>query len=114
MPYTIKETKQYPQRSDVVRNATIHAVEGLEGKIISRDTATGNIVAQFNKTIHGKVLGDRTQLHIKIDAPASGESTLYLEAYPLDAIGRKLTFGARKGVTRMVLDWFYAHLENRL
>ncbi len=37
-----------------------------------------------------------------------------IEAYPLDPVGRKLMFGARKGVTRTVVTWFYAHLENRL
>jgi hypothetical protein len=37
-----------------------------------------------------------------------------VEAYPLDAIGRQLKFGAREGVVETVVSWFYAHLEHRL
>ncbi len=44
-----------------------------------------------------------------------GEGCLVvLDAYPLDAIDRKLMFGARKGVTQTVVTWFTAHLENNL
>ena len=114
MMYTIKEQKQYPHPSEKVREAVEGAVKGLTGKIVSKDVASGTIIAQFNKTIHGKVLGDRTQVNVKIATVSADESLLELEAYPLDAVGKKLMFGARKGVTRTVLDWFYAHLENRL
>lgn len=37
-----------------------------------------------------------------------------VEAFPVDAVGRKLQFGARKGVTRTVLNWFWAHVEHNL
>ena len=37
-----------------------------------------------------------------------------IEVYPLDAVGRKLMFGARKGAPRTVATWFIAHLEQRL
>jgi len=37
-----------------------------------------------------------------------------VDAYPLDAVGRKLMFGARKGVTQTVIDMFTTHLENNL
>jgi hypothetical protein len=109
-----KKEKQYSHPKDKVTQATIGAVEGLEGKVVSQDDATGKMVAQFNKTILGKVLGERTQVKVTISAPVSGEISLDIEAYPLDAIGRKLMFGTRKGFTRRVLDWFNAHLENRL
>jgi hypothetical protein len=37
-----------------------------------------------------------------------------VDAFPLDAVERKLLFGARKGVTLTVVTWFPAHLENNL
>lgn len=114
MPYTVKDQKHYPHPSDKVKQAAEGAVEGLEGEIVSKDVASGTIIAQFNKTIHGRVLGDRTRLNIKIDAISTNESRLDLEAYPLNAVGQKLMFGARKDVTRTVLNWFYAHLKHRL
>lgn len=112
MPYTINETKSYQQPANKVIAAVIGAIEGLEGKVVSQDEA--KVVAQFNKTILGKVLGDKSLLTITIDAASESETRISIEAYPLDAIGRKLMFGARKGVTRTVLDWFYAHVEHRL
>jgi ATP-dependent Clp protease ATP-binding subunit ClpA len=112
MPFTINETKSYQQPVSKVLAAVVGAVAGLEGKVVSQDDA--KVVAQFNKTIHGKVLGDRTQLTVVLNAASENETGISIEAYPLDAVGRKLMFGARKGVTRTVLDWFYAHVENRL
>ena len=44
----------------------------------------------------------------------SGQSKVVVDAYPLDAVGRKLMFGARKGVTQEVLGLFTEHLENNL
>lgn len=114
MPYTIKEKKQYAHPMDAVLKAFVGAVEGLEGTLVSQDAVSGKMVAQFNKSIIGKVLGERTQVNVNTCALSSGESELELEAYPLDAVGNKLMFGARKGVTRTVLNWLYAHLENRL
>jgi hypothetical protein len=37
-----------------------------------------------------------------------------VDAFPLDAVERKLMFGARKGVTLTVVTWFIAHLEHTL
>jgi len=93
-----------------------HRVEGLEDKIISQNTGAGKIADQFNKTVLVKVMSERTQVNVKIDARASGESSFdfNVEAYPLEDVGQKLMFGARKGLTRTMLDWFYAHLESRL
>ena len=87
---------------------------GLEGKIIRQDETTGRFDVQFNKTILGKVLGERTRMEITVSAISQNTCGLALSAYPLDAIGRKLLFGARKGVTQKVMDWFLAHLEHNL
>jgi hypothetical protein len=45
---------------------------------------------------------------------ADNGSKVVVDAYPLDAVGRKLMFGARKGVTQTVIDLFTTHLENNL
>ncbi len=114
MPYTINETKAYDYPSDAVYQAALGAVGGLEGKILAQDAATHEIEAKFDKKILGKVLGDRTQFKVGITEASPGKSTVSLEAYPIDPVGRKLMFGARKGVTRTVITWFWAHLEHRL
>lgn len=114
MSYTIKETKRYPHPANTVLLAVQGAIDGLSAKIISQDEAAGRLDVQFEKKILGKVLGERTHLEINVKQLSEEESSLALLAYPLDALGRKLMFGARKGVTRTVVDWFIAHLEHRL
>lgn len=114
MTYTIREAKLYPYPVNKVHQAVHGAIEGLEAKIILHDDPQGRLDVQFNKAILGKVLGERTHLKIKVSALSSDETSLGLSAYPLDALGRKLMFGARKGVTQTVLNWFIAHFEHRL
>ena len=114
MPYTINEKKTYEFEPADVFQAVLGAVEGLEGKIENQDAATGSVQAKFDKKIHGRVLGDRTRLHVQINRNDNGISELSLEIYPIDPVGRKLQFGARKGVPKQVLNWFFAHLEHRL
>jgi hypothetical protein len=114
MPFTIHDEKQYLSSSDAVYQAALAAIEGLEGKILSQDPAVGTVEARFDKKILGKVLGDRTEMKVTISAPSSGSSAVAVEIYPLNAVGQKLMFGARKGVSRTVANWFYAHLEHRL
>ncbi len=113
MPYTITSNKRYQQPAEAVYQAALGAVGGLEGKIEAEDVATGTVQAKFNKTIHGKVLGDRTRFHVTIKTDGD-ESVVEVEGYPIDPVGRKLMFGARKGVTKQVMAWFFAHLEHRL
>lgn len=114
MPYTINEKKTYEFEPAALFQAVLGAVEGLEGEIEKEDAAAGSVQAKFNKKIHGKVLGDRTRLHVQINGSDDGVSELSLEIYPIDPVGRKLQFGARKGVPKQVLDWFFAHVEHRL
>jgi len=113
MPYTIDEEKTFPQSPDAVFNAVKAASAGLEGKILLEDIEGKQVNIQFPKTIHGKVLGDRTVFNTHV-LLADGTVNLVVEAFPVDAVGRKLMFGARKGVTRKVLDWFWAHIEHNL
>lgn len=113
MSYTITDEKSYPISKPVVFAAALGAVEGLEGKIQEQNEDAGELVVKFHKTILGKVLGDRTHFEAKFTESA-GETAVSVSCYPLDAVGRKLMFGARKGVSQTVVNWFYAHLEHRL
>ncbi|GAB4536832.1 MAG: hypothetical protein Fur0018_27560 [Anaerolineales bacterium] len=114
MPYTIQETKTYPYPPDVVFAAAVGAVEGLEGKVNKQDPQAGTLEMKFPKTIHGKVLGDRTEAHVTLTAESPDSTVMAVTIYPVDPVGRKLMFGARKGVPRTVLTWFFAHVEHRL
>ncbi len=114
MSFTIHEEKQYPSSSEAVFQAVLGAIEGLEGKILKQDPAAGTVEARFDKKILGKVLGDRTEMKVNITNPDNGSSAVAVEIYPLNAVGQKLMFGARKGVSQTVANWFYAHLEHRL
>ena len=114
MPYTVRETKSYEQPKDKVFQASQKAIAGLEGKVLEQDAAAGTMKGQLNKKIHGKVLGDRSQILITITSSDAQQSTVAIEAYPINPVGQKLQFGARKGVVPTVVSWFWAHLEHHL
>jgi len=114
MPYTIQEAKTYQHPKNDLFQAIIGAINGLEGEVLNQDSESGHVEAKFPKTIHGKVLGDRTRIEIDIREASSTEPQLTLQAYPIDPVGRKLQFGARKGVTRTVVNWFLAHVDHQL
>jgi hypothetical protein len=114
MPFTVKETRVYSQPADKIYQAALKAVAGLQGKTLAEDAAAGIITGQFDKTIHGKVLGDRSQMLISVSAAEDGQSSVAIEAYPINPVGQKLQFGARKGVVPTVVGWFWAHLEHHL
>ncbi len=113
MPYTVKETKTYPQTTAQVFQAAQKAVAGLQGKILQEDANAGTIKGQFDKKIHGKVLGDRSQIIVAISA-AGTDTSISTEVYPINPVGQKLMFGARQGVSQTVNGWFWAHLEHNL
>ena len=111
MSYTIQEQKQYTTSAATTHAAALKAIAGLEGKLLKQDAT--NIVATFHKTILGKVLGDRTHLTVTITSTQTG-CDVATAVYPLNAVGQKLMFGARKGVSRTVSNWFFAHFEHHL
>jgi len=112
--YTVKETRSYAQPNDKTYQAALKAIAGLEGKVLSQDQAAGTIKGQFSKTIHGKVLGDRSEMLINVASNSDGQSSVTIEAYPINPVGQKLLFGARKGVVPTVVGWFWAHVEHNL
>ena len=115
MPYDIHEEKSYSADRGKVFEAVQKSVDALKGKgkILSSKPEDFLIEVQLDKTVLGKVLGDR--VYLKSVVQEDGEhSKVIVDAYPLDAVGRKLMFGARKGVTQTVIDWFFEHLDKNL
>lgn len=113
MSLTHSNTKAYTVAAEPLYAAALTAVTNLEGKLEKQDADAGIIAVKFHKTIHGKVLGDRTRFELAIRPNADG-SELDIVGYPLDAVGQPLKFGARKGVTQTVLNWIHAHIDHNL
>jgi len=113
MPFEQHQEKNYTNDAQSVYQAALKATEKLGGSIVSSVPEKFKLEVRFPKTILGKVLGERTYLGCEVRAQGGG-SLVVVDAYPLDAIDRKLMFGARKGVTQTVVSWFTAHLENNL
>ncbi|MBP6469084.1 MAG: hypothetical protein KBE23_02800 [Chloroflexi bacterium] len=112
--FTVTETRTYEQPNDKTYQAALQAIAGLEGKVMSENKGAGTIKGQFDKKIHGKVLGDRSEILVQVANDADGKSSVAVEAYPINPVGQKLLFGARKGVVPTVVGWFWAHLEHNL
>jgi len=113
MPFEQHQEKKYTQDSKSVYNAALKATAALEGKVVIASPEKLMIEAKFPKTILGNLLGDRTHLTCQVTSEGEG-SLMVVDAYPLDAVERKLMFGARKGVTQTVVGWFIAHTEHNL
>jgi hypothetical protein len=113
MPLEVKQEKSYEKPVEDVFAAALKAADGLGGKVSRQAPESGEIEIQYDKKILGNVLGERTHMSVKVSATDTGAKA-EVESYPLDAIGRKLMFGARKGVTQTVVTWFWAHLEHHL
>jgi hypothetical protein len=114
MALEIQQEKSYEKPAGDVYAAALKAAAGLEGQVSGEKPEAGEFEIRFDKKILGNVLGDRTFLSVKVRESDAAGSTIAIEAYPLDAVGRKLMFGARKGVTDKVVAWFFAHLEHHL
>lgn len=113
MPFEQHKEKNYPKEAKSIYDAALKATERLDGKIISSAPEQLRFTARFPKVILGKTLGERTELSCEVRADGEG-GTAVVDAFPLDAVERKLMFGARPGVTLTVVTWFVAHLENVL
>ena len=113
MPFEQHKEENYAKDAQSIYQAALKATEKLGGKIISSVPEQHQFTARFPKTILGQVLGERTELSCEVRANGEG-GLIVVDAFPLDAVERKLMFGARKGVTQTVVTWFIAHLENNL
>ena len=81
---------------------------GAEVKAI--DAAAGTFDAQFEKKMRGKILGDRSWVEVRV-AAKGGTAHCRLYAFPLNAIGQKLMFGARAGVVDAVIAALWEETE---
>ena len=113
MPFEQRKEKNYQKDLEGIYDAALKATAKLEGKIISSTPEQFRFTARFPKVILGKTLGERTELSCEVRADGEG-GVAVVDAFPLDAVERKLLFGARAGVTLTVVTWFIAHLENNL
>jgi hypothetical protein len=107
------EEKAYGQDPQTLYRAALAAVKHLAGEVVEDAPQRGRLVVKFPKTILGKTLGERTHLTCDV-RDRDGGGQVVVDAYPLDAIERKLMFGARKGVTRAVVTLFIEHLDKQL
>jgi len=113
MPFEQHKEKNYSKDVQSIYQAALKATEKLDGKIISSTPEQYRFTARFPKVILGKTLGDRTELSCAVRTEGDGGIAV-VDAFPLDAVERKLMFGARPGVTLTVVTWFIAYLENAL
>jgi hypothetical protein len=113
MSYDIHQEKTYSQDCSTVYNAALKSVEKLKGQMLACKPNDFHFEGKFDKTPLGKVLGERTNLPCTVQSDGQ-QSKVMVDAYPLDAVGRKLMFGARKGVTQEIINLFTQHLENNL
>jgi len=113
MPFEHHQEKEYSRDAPSLYQAGLKATEKLGGKVIAATPEQLRFEARFPKVILGKTLGERTQLSCAVRAAGDG-AVVVVDAFPLDALERKLMFGARKGVTLTIVTWFIAHLENNL
>lgn len=113
MPFEQHQEKQYAKDAQSIYQAALKATEKLGGKIVSSAPDQFRLTARFPKVILGKTLGERTELSCQVHANGDGNIAV-VDAFPLDAVERKLLFGARPGVTLTVVTWFLAHLEHNL
>ena len=113
MPFDQHQEKNYPKDAESIYEAAMKAAEKMEAKVISNTPEAFRFTARFPKVIFGKTLGERTELSCEVRADGEGGIAV-VDAFPLDAVERKLMFGARPGVTKTVVTWFIAHMENNL
>lgn len=113
MPFEQHKEKNYSKDAQSIYNAAVKAAEKMDGKFIASAPEKLSFTARFPKVIFGKTLGERTELSCLVRAEGEG-GLVVVDAFPLDAVERKLMFGARPGVTSTVVTWFMAHLENSL
>jgi hypothetical protein len=113
MPFEQHQERSYPSDPARVYAAVLKANEALEGKIVASSPEQGRLEVKLPKVMLGKTLGERTQLTCQVTALGSS-SGVVVDAYPLDALERKLLFGARKGVTETAVTWFLEQMEKNL
>jgi hypothetical protein len=115
MSYVVKETKTYNQAADVVTKAAVEVINQIDGKPTKKNKPeNGRLDANFNKKVKGAPLNNRIQLEVSITNQSPEQATVSVEAYPVDPVGNKLTFGVRGNPSRVVVDAFWGDLDKRV
>ena len=110
MAFEQHQERKYPKDAKSIFEAALKVTEKFDGKVIASAPEKFSFTARFPKVILGQTLGERTELSCSVSA----EGAVVVDAFPLDAVERKLMFGARKGVTLTVVTWLIAPLEHNL
>ena len=114
MPYEKEISKVLPYPSGNVFPFALECIEYMGGKVIKKDAKKGKLIAQMDKKLFGTYLGDRSRLEIQLTPQGDQNTNVYIFAYPLNAVGQKLMFGARPGVVDTIMRVFFKELEKRL
>lgn len=114
MPYEKKQTKTFEYPFEDLYKAAYNTVEDLGGKVLKNQPDQKLLHAQMDKRLKGEMLGDRSKLEMTFSEDSEDQTTISIYAYPLNAVGQKLMFGARKGVVERVLSVFFEAVEKRL
>ena len=114
MPYEKKRAEIFDHPfKDVYRAAFVCAKE-LGGKILKNEPEKKMLHVQMYKRMKGETLGDRSQFEMTFVENEPGQTTIQIYAYPLNAVGQKLMFGARKGAVERAMTIFFEEVKNRL
>ena len=114
MPYEKKRSEVFAKPlKDVYRAAFVCAKE-LGGKILINEPDQKILHVQMNKRIKGETLGDRSKFEMQFVDDDPDQTTIQVFAYPLNAVGQKLMFGARKGVVERAMTIFFDEVKKRL
>jgi hypothetical protein len=105
--------QSFPREPKVVFQAVLAGLEKLDAKTVKSEPEQYRIELKLPKVMLGKTLGERTYVTCEARAQEVG-ALLVVDAYPLDALERKLLFGARKGVTQMAVDMLLEQVGQHL
>ena len=114
MPFEKEITKIVKYPLGEVFEAAKFCVAHMGGKVLKADLDQGMLYAQMDKKLFGDYLGDRSKLEIKFTGEINDQTEIYIFAYPLNAVGQKLMFGAREGVVETITAAFFEEVEKHL
>ena len=114
MSYDKQFDKTFANPMADVFAAAAACVKDMCGKVLKQDEAKGIMHAWMDKKLDGAYLGDRSKLEMQFSDQGEEGTVVHVLAYPLDAIGNKLMFGARKGVVETIVKALFERMVGRL
>jgi len=115
MAYDTKQSKSYNQPAEALIKSAAEVIKNLGGKETKKSNpAKGKLDANFNKKVGGDFVNNRVQLEVKVDSQSAEQSTLSVQAYPVDPVGMKLMFGVRGKPAHKVVAVFFNSLDAEL